>query len=138
MTLVVAFEKPSGGFELAVVANAGEDSQNFALWRARVTNAVRRKKRKAQRFSEPHRHLVAALFDRIAVPLQFDIDTLLSEESRQLLNILPRFVITLAGKRSGQHTLLAACQTHQSFRLFGDLLQRRRSCSSFLFALLVA
>ena len=55
LALVVSFEKSSGGFQCAVVPNTGEDIQNFALRDARVTNAVRCKKWKAQCFSEPHR-----------------------------------------------------------------------------------
>ncbi len=138
MTLVVSFEKPSGCFELAVVSNAGKDVQNFALGGARVTGAVRCKKRQIQRFSKPNRCLVATLFDRIAVPLDFDIDILFSEDSRQLFNILARFVVTFIGKRSRQHAFFAARQTHQSLGMFCYFLQCCRSSSFFLLTQLVA
>jgi len=63
--------------------------------------------------------LVAALFDRIAVTLQFDIDILFSEESRQLFYILARFVITFVGKRSASTPPRRLSNT-PVFRVFGD------------------
>src|SRR5258707_12643423 len=113
MALVVSFEKPPRGFEFAVIPNAGEDVQNFALGSASVAHAVRCEKWKTQRFGETHRRLVAALFDRITVPLHFDIDVLFPEESLQLLNVLARFAVTLARKRSGQQAFLTAFEIHQ-------------------------
>src|SRR5260370_25356308 len=138
MTLVVSFKKSPGGFEFYVVSNAGEDVQKFPLGSAGVTHTVRCKKRQTQRLGEPNGSLIPSLFERIAVPLYFDIDIFFSEKGFQLFNILTRFVVTVVRKRSRQHTFLAARQTHQSLGVFRDLIQCGRSSSFFLFAQLVA
>src|SRR6267143_1477526 len=122
MTLVVSFEKPAGRFEFAVIPDTSEDIQNFALGGAGVANAVRCKEWQTQRFGQTHRCLVAALFDRIAMALYFDIDILFPQKSRKLLNIVPSFVITAVRQRSRQDSFLATRQTHQSLGMFRDFL----------------
>src|SRR5260370_7727302 len=118
MTLVVSFKKSPGGFEFYVVSNAGEDVQKFPLGSAGVTHTVRCKKRQTQRLGEPNGSLIPSLFERIAVPLYFDIDIFFSEKGFQLFNILTRFVVTVVRKRSRHPTFLPPRHTHPSPRLF--------------------
>jgi hypothetical protein len=95
MALVVSFKQPAGRFEFAVIPDAGEHVQNFALGDGRVANAIRGEKRQAQRFAKPHRRLIATLFNNIAVSLQFDINILSAEYGRQQFNVLSCILKTL-------------------------------------------
>src|SRR5207302_3283236 len=95
MALVVSFKQPAGRFEFAVIPDAGEHIQNFALSGSCVADPIRGEERQAQRFAKPHRRLIAALFNNVTVSLQFDINILSAKYGRQQFNVLSCILETL-------------------------------------------
>ena len=62
-----------------MMANAGEDIQEFSVLRSDVADAVGREKRKVHAASEFDGRLVAAFFFNRKMPLQFHVDVVFAE-----------------------------------------------------------
>src|SRR5205809_1096445 len=96
MALVASFEQPTRSFEFAMIPNARKHIKNFSLSGSCIADPIRREERQAHGFSKTHCRLIAPLFGNIAVPLQFHIDILPAENSREEFNVL-------SGKEFGIH-----------------------------------
>ena len=79
MALGIARQQASGGRQGAVMANAGEDVQHFALLWPRVADAVGREQRQGQFPCDFERRLIARFFRAAEVPLQFHVHILAAE-----------------------------------------------------------
>src|SRR5438874_330254 len=88
MALVASFEQPTRSFEFAMIPNARKHIKNFSLSGSCIADPIRREERQAHGFSKTHCRLIAPLFGNIAVPLQFHIDILPAENSREEFNVL--------------------------------------------------
>src|SRR5205807_186136 len=78
-TFRVNREQASGILQLPVMANAGEDVEDFAIRCRRVGDAIRCQNGKTQRACNRYCRLIASFLAAIKVPLQFDINILPSE-----------------------------------------------------------
>ena len=79
MALGIAGEKSSGGRERAVMADAGEDIEHFALRRLRVANAIGGEQRQIQFARDFEGRLVARFFFAAEMALQFDVNIVAAE-----------------------------------------------------------
>ena len=84
MALGIAREQAAGGGERAVMADAGEDVEHFALRRLRVADAIGGEQRQMQFARDFDRRLVARFFVAVEMALQFDVDIFAAEEFAEL------------------------------------------------------
>jgi len=84
MALGIKIQQASGGGQRAVIANAGENIQNFpAMWRS-VTHSVGCQQRQIQFPGNNYRRLISRFFHAAEMPLQFHVNIFISKNAAKL------------------------------------------------------
>ena len=86
MPFGIAAQQAAGGRKRAVMADAGEDIQHFALLLLRVADAIGREQRQFQFSRDCHGGLIARFFFAGEMALQFDVNILPAEHPAKLLH----------------------------------------------------
>ena len=111
---VVEREQAAGLVEFDVMTDGGEQIQNLAIVRSRVAHAIGGDHRQLQRARNANGGLVAPFLFALLVALQFDIDILAAEDSRQLFDRLAARRFAAARQRRSQRAFIAAGQADQA------------------------
>ncbi len=120
MALGIAGEKASGSGEGAVMADAGEDVEDFALRRLRVANAVGREQRQFQLARDFDGGLVAGFLFAAEVALQFDIDIVTAEYFAELLDGCGRGFDSALSEGVCERAFIASGEADEAGGAFGN------------------
>ena len=84
IALAVVRQQTSGSIERAMVADAGEDIQNLALFRLGILRALRCQQRQSQAARQFDRRLIAGLLRAVVVALQLDVNIFVAVDRDEL------------------------------------------------------
>ena len=107
-----------------VIANAGEDIQDLALFRLGVLRALGCQQRQVQAARKLNCRLIAGLLRAIVVALQFHIDIAVSIDRDELFKELAARFHATVEQCTGQRAFLASGQANQSRGIFREIGRR--------------
>src|SRR5271165_7394797 len=110
VALAVASQQTAARIERAMVANAGEDIQNLALFRPGVLCSLRGQQRQLQAARQLDGSLIARLLCTVVVPLQFDINIFSPVDSNQLFQRGAARFHAAVCQSASQRTFVAASE----------------------------
>jgi hypothetical protein len=108
VAFAIAGKQASGIGEHAVMAQTGENIQDFALCRRSVGNAISGEQREMQVTRYFDGNLVAAFFLHRKMPLQLDVDSVTTKDSTELFDYFARGFSSAVAKRVGERPFVSA------------------------------
>ncbi len=124
LALGVALEEAAGLVERDVVADGGEDVEDFALVLGGVADAVGGEDGEMEGLGDAQGGLVAGFFGAVAVALQLDVDVVGAEDADELLDALAAGGFAAGGERGGEWAFVAAGEAEEAVLEFGEIVER--------------
>ena len=120
MPLAVAREQFTGGIEVGVLANAGEDIENLTSVRRCVARAVGCEQGKAMRSGEGEESVYDVIFATNVVTLQFDEQVARAEDRFELLEARFGLGIRVALQCASERPFFVASERDETGGEFGQ------------------
>jgi hypothetical protein len=122
VAVVVGSEQASGVVEVDVVADGGEDVEDFAVVWAGVADAVGGDDGEAERAGQAERGLVAGFFVGELVALELDADILAAVEGDEVFEEDAAGGLATGGEGSGEWAFVAAGEAEEAFGVLGEVV----------------
>jgi hypothetical protein len=122
MAVGVEGEETAGVVDVDVVADGGEEVEDFSVARFGVADAVGGYYGELKRAREMEGGLVAGFFVALVVALKFDVDVVGAVEADELFEEGAGGGFAAGGESGGERAFVAAGEADESFGILGEVV----------------